>query len=150
MDYSYDPYTPSTPLYSGSQSPLKVPPTGTVPYPCVPSSSSSEPSQPAGLETLLPPQTQANVNDGSIFGLERDMCRDFLNAADNLGYALRCLSNPISNDPRHQALRARFQAKADAARAVISTQSENVKQMITVISTMNDDELLDFINERQN
>ncbi len=149
MDYSYDPDTPSTPLYSGSQSPLKIPPTGVIPYPCVPSSSSSEPSQPAGLETLLPPQTQANVNDGSIFGLERDMCRDFLNAADSLGYALRGLSNPISNQDRYPTLHAKLQKKAADARAVIATQSEEVRQMITVISTMNDDEFLNFVNERQ-
>ena len=138
MDYSYDPYTASTPLYSGSQSPLKIPPTGVIPYPCVPSSSSSEPSQPAGLETLLPPQTQANVNDGSIFGLERDMCRDFLNAAESLGYALRRLSKPISNQDRNPTLHASLQKKAADARAVIATQSEEVMQMITDISTMND------------
>ena len=138
MDFSYDPHTPSTPLYSGSQSPLKIPPTGVIPYPCVPSSSSSEPSQPAGLETLLPPQTQANVNDGSIFGLERDMCRDFLNAAESLGYALRRLSKPISNQDRNPTLHASLQKKAADARAVIATQSEEVMQMITDISTMND------------
>ena len=138
MDYSYDPYTASTPLYSGSQSPLKIPTTGVIPYPCVPSSSSSEPSQPAGLETLLPPQTQANVNDGSIFGLERDMCRDFLNAADSLGIALRGLSKQISNQDRNPTLHARLQKKAADARAVIATQSEEVMQMITDISTMND------------
>jgi len=138
MDFSYDPHTPSTPLYSGSQSPLKIPPTGVIPYPCVPSSSSSESSQPAGLVPILPPQTEANVNDGSIFGLERDMCHDFLNAADSLGIALRSLSKPISNHDRNPTLHARLQKKAADARAVIATQSEEVMQMITDISTMND------------
>ena len=46
MDYTNsDPNTLSTPLYSGSQSPLKVPPTGVIHYPCVPSSSECESSQ---------------------------------------------------------------------------------------------------------
>ena len=139
MDNSYDPYTASTPLYSSSQSPLKyVPQQRPIPAELVEHPSECESSQSEGLKHLLPPQTQANVNDGSNFKLERDMCRDFLNAADSLGYALRCLSNTNPNEHRYEALRARLQAKAAEARAVIATQSELVKQMITVITTMND------------
>jgi hypothetical protein len=66
------------------------------------------------------------------------MCRDFLNAADSLGIALRSLSKPISNHDRNPTLHARLQKKAADARAVIATQSEEVMQMITDISTMND------------
>ena len=137
MDNSYDPYTASTPLYSSSQSPLKyVPQPEPIPAELVLHPSECESSQPDGLEPLLPPQTQANVNDGSNFGLERDMCRDFLNAADSLGYTLRGLSITIPNQDRNQALRTKLQKKAVDARAVIATQSEKVKQMITVISTI--------------
>ena len=134
-----DPYTASLSLYSSSQSPLKyVPQPRPIPAELVEHPSECESSQSEGLKHLLPPQTQANVNDGSNFKLERDMCRDFLNAADSLGNALRGLSNPISNQDRNPTLHARLQKKAADARAVIATQSEDVKQMITDISTMND------------
>ena len=134
-----NPYTPSDLLYSSSQSPLKyVPQPGPIPAELVEHPSECESSQSEGLKHLLPPQTQANVNDGSIYGLERDMCRDFLNAAESLGYALRRLSKPISNQDRNPTLHARLQKKAADARAVIATQSEEVMQMITDISTMND------------
>ena len=98
-----DPYTLSTPLYSGSQSPVKVPASGPVPNECVPPSSSSSQSTQTIAHKLKP------TLDFTLFAGERRNCTSFFNMMENIVFILDELDRLEDDDPEAAKKRRMWQ-----------------------------------------
>ncbi len=99
-----DPNTPSTPVYSSSQSPIKYAKGQLLPAELVEHPSDDQVSQPLDLQ----PQQQHEIHAGSNFAIERLQLQSFFNTMDKLGFALRGLTHTDPNNSLHQAMRTRY------------------------------------------